>query len=270
MCKSFHILLQYGCPQQALSRFAGWVSRIQLPWFKNWVIKRFIRKYQVDLSLALIEQPEAYLHFNDFFTRQLKPSVRPITSGQSDLASPVDGTISQIGRIEQDTLLQAKGFHFSLAALLGGAPTLAKEFQQGYFATIYLAPKDYHRIHMPFPGKLRQTIYIPGKLFSVNQLTTQSVPNLFSRNERLVCIFDTAAGPMAVILVGAMLVSGISTAWDQNHPDNIQLQRGDQLGHFNMGSTVILLFANNRIAWDALMQENSTVKMGQKMGECQS
>ncbi len=182
---------------------------------------------------------------------------------------------SQIGKIEQNLLLQAKGMNFNLQSLLGGSIEDAQLFENGHFATIYLSPKDYHRVHMPLEGKLRKTIFIPGKLFSVNQKTTEYVPELFARNERLVCLFDTTQGPMAVILVGAMLVGSIETAWPMTqlptkkiHRETYELtlKRGDEVGHFKMGSTVIVLFGRNNLTWDATLQPSTTVKMGQSIG----
>ena len=213
MLKSLHVLLQYCAPQKTLSRFVGILANCRWVWFKNWAIKRLIRKYHVDKSEALLENLDDYPTFNSFFTRRLKPELRPIAAGDKTIISPVDGCISQIGKIDGDTIFQAKKFHFSTTSLLGGSIEDAQLFHQGQFATVYLAPRDYHRVHMPLTGTLIKSTYIPGQLFSVNQFTTQSVPNLFARNERLYCLFETAAGPMAVILAGAMLVSSIKTVW---------------------------------------------------------
>jgi len=271
------IWIQYLCPQHVLSRMTGWLGECRWRWFKNWAIKRLIRKYHVNAHEALIENIDAYDCFNSYFTRRLKPELRPIASVTNQIASPADGCVSQIGRIHDDVILQAKNFNYSATTLVGGSKELAAEFQNGYFATIYLAPKDYHRVHMPLTGTLRSTIYIPGDLFSVNQDTAKAVPNLFARNERLVCIFDTAAGPMAVILVGAMLVGSIHTEWNENPATNtisvkkyageVKLERGAELGYFKMGSTVIMLFADKAIEWAGDLQENSVVKMGQALGE---
>ena len=273
----FKILRQYVLPQHLLSRFAGLMANCRWPWLKNWLIKDFVKRYQVDLSLAQQENVEDYPSFNHFFTRRLKPAVRPIASGVKQIASPADGAISQIGHIEQDTILQAKGFHFSLKTLLGNDEQLAARFRDGLFATIYLAPKDYHRVHMPLTGQLRETTYIPGKLFSVNQYTANHVPNLFSRNERLVCLFDTDTGPMVVILVGAMLVGSMQTVWPQeiNHKTPIRqtfadgplLKRGEELGLFKLGSTVIVLLPKNQATWRADLQENTTVRFGEAIGD---
>jgi phosphatidylserine decarboxylase len=267
-----NLLFQYLAPQHCLSRFAGWMANSTCPWLAKKLIHWFIKKYQVDTSLALVESPDAYASFNAFFTRQLKPEARPIISGAQQIASPADGTISQLGKIQQGSLLQAKGFYFDVASLLGGLKEHAAVFNNGNFATIYLAPRDYHRVHMPLTGSLIATSYVPGQLFSVNQNTALAVPNLFSRNERLVCLFETAAGLMAVILVGAMLVGSIKTVWPQQiggkkiitQPflEKVNLDKGSELGHFEMGSTVIVLFENNTLEWASHLQKNSTVEMG--------
>jgi phosphatidylserine decarboxylase len=253
--KRLRILPQYLAPQRLLTQLAGWLSVRESLWFKNWQINHLIRRYGVNINEAILTDPADYPTFNSFFTRRLKPELRPIVTDHDALASPADGAISQYGHIEDHLLFQAKGFHFTLENLLGGAEELAKPFVNGEFATIYLSPKDYHRVHMPLTGTLRETVFIPGKLFSVNQHTAQNVPNLFARNERLACLFDTAAGPMAVIFVGAMLVGSINTAWGgkvyankitrQTYPATgeqaITIPRGAEVGHFEMGSTVILL-----------------------------
>lgn len=272
----FKILLQYLAPQHALSHFAGWLSECRWPWLKNYLIHSFLKRYDVDMQAAIIENPYDYPTFNSFFTRQLKPTSRPIAQDSNQIASPVDGFVSQIGKIEQNTLLQAKGFYFDLKSLLGGSERLAQLFQDGNFATLYLSPKDYHRVHMPIEGSLKETIYIPGKLFSVSQQTVEHIPNLFARNERLACIFDTQSGPMAVIFVGAMIVGSISTVWHANTTANsilqesyenlIQVSRGAELGHFKLGSTVIILFAKDKIEWLSHFHENSIIRMGEPIG----
>lgn len=277
MSTPLNIWIQYCVPQHTLSRLTGLLGECRWKWFKNWAIKRLIRKYHVNLSEAVSTNLDDYPNFNSFFTRHLKPELRPIAKDPNHLVSPADGCISQIGHIDKDRIFQAKNYHYSLTTLLGGSPELANFFNNGNFATIYLAPKDYHRVHMPFAGTLKETIYIPGQLFSVNQYTTSAVPNLFARNERLVCIFDTTAGPMAVILVGAMLVGNIQTVWPmpnpskkittQHYQNGIHLERGAELGFFKMGSTVIVLFAKDKMEWLATLQANNTVQMGQSLGE---
>lgn len=276
MSKSFSVLVQYCCPQRKLTRFVGWLAECRWKWFKNWAIRRLIRKYHVNVSEALSDNLNDYPTFNSFFTRQLKPELRPLAPGTHTLSSPADGCVSQVGRIRADLILQAKQFDYTTVSLLGGAETLAQSFEDGSFLTIYLAPKDYHRVHIPITGKLMETTYIPGKLFSVNPMTVEAVPNLFARNERLVCIFDTAIGPVAVILIGAMLVGNIQTVWPMNHPrheitrecyaDGPVLERGDELGLFKMGSTVIVLLPKDKASFAATLRENAVVRVGEEIG----
>lgn len=276
MSKPLYVLVQYCCPQRKLTQFFGWMAECRWKWFKNWAIKRLIRKYHVNLSEAASENLDDYPNFNSFFTRQLKPALRPVALGSHTLSSPADGCVSQIGKIQNESILQAKNFNYTTVSLLGGAQTLAQSFEDGSFVTIYLAPRDYHRVHMPITGKLLETTYIPGKLFSVNQVTAQTVPNLFARNERLVCLFETAIGPVAIILVGAMLVGNIQTVWPMNHPrneitterysDGLVLERGAELGLFKLGSTVIMLFPKGKMEWSATLQENSIVRVGEEIG----
>jgi phosphatidylserine decarboxylase len=272
----FNIILQHLLPQHALSRLAGWIANCRWHWLKTALINDFIRRYQVDLRIAALESVDDYPHFNSFFTRKLKPQLRPIAKGLDEIVSPVDGCVSQAGNIQKDLLFQAKGHFFSLPHLLGDTE-LAKHFQDGTFATFYLAPKDYHRVHMPQTGTLIETIYVPGQLFSVNQQTTENVTQLFTRNERLVCLFKTEIGFVAIILVGAMLVSGIKTVWPlqlptktlskKHYQENITLEKGTELGHFTMGSTVILLFPKNTMQWSNTIQANAAVQMGTSIGK---
>lgn len=269
--------MQYVLPQFLLSSFVGWVADLHITWLKNYLIHIFIKQYKVDLREAEIETPEAYATFNNFFIRKLKPHLRPIADGADTIISPVDGAVAQIGQINQNQLLQAKGCYFSLESLLGGDSASAAYFQQGSFATLYLAPNNYHRVHMPLTGKLRKTMYVPGKLFSVNRTTTDLLPNLYSRNERFICIFDTSAGPMAVILVGAMIVGSMQTVWQsapirgthvgtETYQGNLELIKGAELGHFKMGSTIILLFAKQNVIWTSSLQTGNTIQLGQKLG----
>jgi len=255
------------------------ITRSESRVVKNFLIKQVIKRFDVDMRDALEENPLNYATFNHFFTRALKPDVRPICSEGNGIACPVDGAVSQIGKIENNQIFQAKGHHYSLQALLGDDES-SEKFRNGSFATIYLAPRDYHRIHSPLDARLTKMIHIPGKLFSVNTLTTQHVPGLFARNERVVSLFETSAGPMAVILVGAILVSSIETVWagevtpcgkkvnHWNYPQaQPELNKGEELGRFNYGSTVILLFPENKIEWDSHFVENSKTKMGQLLGK---
>ncbi|WP_346799290.1 archaetidylserine decarboxylase [Halomonas sp. Bachu 37] len=245
-------LLQYPLPHHALSRLAGTVADSSTPWFKDRLIKAFIKRFGVDMSEALEPDPEAYATFNDFFTRVLKADARPLGSG---IVSPTDGVLSQYGRLQGGELVQAKGHTYSARALLGGDAALAEEFMNGSFATIYLSPSNYHRVHMPLTGTLRETIYVPGRIFSVNQATTAHVPGLFARNERLVCIFDTEYGPIAMVLVGAMIVAAIETVWSgqvtplakspqrTRFDQGVVLEKGAEMGLFKLGSTVVTCFA---------------------------
>lgn len=273
-------LFQFLLPHHCLSRFAGWIARCKQPWVKNNLIKNFIRKYRVDMSLALKESPDDYNNFNEFFTRALKPERRIIATGVKTIVSPVDACVSELGDITQGQLIQAKKIKYSLETLLGGSKELAAQFQQGKFATFYLSPRDYHRVHSPYDGELRQMIYVPGRLFSVNKKTTAELPHLFVRNERVVCIFSTFAGPMAVILVGAMLVATMSTVWEgvitpcslrrirhwHYTGNTVFLTKGEELGQFQLGSTVILLFSANQIVWSPHLKPDDQVEFGQSIG----
>jgi len=262
-------------PQHGLSNFVYKLTRIRKPWFKDWAINWFIKKFNVDMSLAIQPDANAYKDFNSFFTRSLRNDARPLC--EHGLCSPVDGTISQIGQINDETILQAKNHHYDLTALLGGSATLAHHFRDGSFCCIYLSPRDYHRIHMPITGNLREMTYVPGKLYSVNTYTAETVPGLFAINERVLNIFDTDSGPMALIQVGAINVGSMETVWHgmvtppygkeittwRYDKQTIELQRGDEMGRFNMGSTVILLFAKDAIEWHEALAATDTVRMGQ-------
>jgi len=270
---------QYLAPHHLLTRWMYRLTRVRAPWFKDRQIQWFIRRYQVDMSIAAQSDPLVYPDFNSFFTRSLKTGARPVVTDPQAIACPADGSVSQLGDVENGRLLQAKGHYFDLPSLLGGSQTRAQAFENSRFVTIYLSPRDYHRVHMPLSGRLRETIYIPGRLFSVSPRTTRAIPGLFARNERLVSVFDTAIGPVAVILVGAMFVAGIETVWSgliphDNRPmerrygaehtgQEITLERGAELGRFNMGSTVILLFPPDRIELAPALTQNSPVKMGE-------
>ena len=264
-------------PHHFISRIVFWLSRVQKRWFKNLLINNYARHFKIDMRDALEPSLAAYPSMNAFFTRALKPDARPLAAGD-DLVSPVDGTISQIGKIDDGELFQAKGHHYSLVKLLGGDATLSKPFEEGGFATIYLSPRDYHRIHMPLDGTLTDMIYVPGRLFSVAPFSVNHVAGLFARNERVVCLFDTAYGKLAVILVGAISVAAIGTTWAGlitpppgkniraiHYEDNILLKRGMEMGRFNMGSTVILLTENNAPEWLPELKAEQKVKMGQAL-----
>lgn len=273
--------LQYLIPQHLLSRLTGRLADCRIGWVKNQLITSFIKRFNVDMSEALQEDPTAFSNFNDFFTRELKPSVREILADPTQLVSPADGAISELGQLQHGQLMQAKGINYSLTRLLGGDLEKAQPFMGGSFATIYLSPRDYHRVHMPLQGRLLETIYVPGKLFSVNQATADNVPGLFARNERLVCFFETPAGPMALILVGAMIVAGIETVWDGqvaplarkvtlrnfNDPQPIVLEKGQEMGRFKLGSTAILVFGPDTVEWREDLQNGTKVRLGEGLAK---
>ena len=276
--------LQHITPQKTLSRLVGRVAECTNTPVKNVFIEQFIKKYNVDMSEAINEDPKSYRNFNEFFTRAIKPELRPIVEGEKTIACPADGAISQLGNIEYGTIYQAKGHSYSLTELLGGDAELSNQFLGGKFATVYLSPRDYHRVHMPLDGKLVKTIHVPGKLFSVNKVTAEQIPNVFARNERTVCIFDTAAGPMAVILVGAMIVASIETVWtgqvtpfsknvqtwDYEKLANVELKKGDEMGRFKLGSTAIVLFGKDAVAWSESLSAETPTKMGMEFGQLQN
>lgn len=261
-------------PQQKLSRVVGKVAASENPIVKNIVIQAFKKQYGIDMSIAEQSNALKFKSFNEFFTRSLKEGVRAIDTDATSVVSPADGAISQLGKIHSGDIFQAKGQSFSVEKLIGD-PQLAQPFKEGEFATVYLSPKDYHRVHMPYAGTLTETLYIPGELFSVNQTTAENIPGLFARNERMVCLFDTDLGRMAVVLVGAMIVAGIETVatgkvkptgrLELNHHD-MKLEKGDELGRFYLGSTAVVLFEQNKMQWDAAFKANSVVVMGEALG----
>jgi len=277
---SLSLLLQYLLPQHILSRLVAKIANTPLPIVKNFIIKLFCKFYHVDMSEALEPNYTNYPTFNDFFTRALKAGARPITNNPQALISPVDGTIYQIGSLSENQLILAKARGFSLEQLLADSQDAAK-FCHGNFAVLYLAPYNYHRIHMPITGKLLSMRYIPGKLFSVNPKIVEHIPDLFAKNERVVTIFDTVIGPIAIILVGAMIVGSIETTWEGtiapnkengirhwNYSNqNITYTRGTEIGSFKLGSTVILLLPEKTTKWLDNLQTNNPVKMGQNIGE---
>lgn len=280
------ILSQYLLPHHLLSRLIGCAAECRADWFKRRLINWFAKQYQVNMSEAQVEDLNAFEHFNAFFTRALKDGARPLDPSPGAVLSPADGAVSQLGQIEHGRIFQAKGHSFSLVELLGGDSERASPFMGGEFATIYLSPKDYHRVHMPLAGTLREMVYVPGRLFSVNQTTAENVPELFARNERVVCLFDTERGPMAVVLVGAMIVASIETVWaglvtppkrtlktfhyDAAARAPIALEKGAELGRFKLGSTAIVLFGPQQVQWAADLAANSSVRMGQRLGDGQA
>ncbi|MGB7374269.1 archaetidylserine decarboxylase [Pontixanthobacter sp.] len=280
MLNPLFIWLQYIVPQHALSRLAGRIANSERPQLRDELISYFIKSY--DVKMAEADRPEGqYRHFNDFFTRALRPGARPLADVSKKVLCPADGAISQIGIITDGRIIQAKGQDYSAAELLGGDADLAAKFDGGNFVTIYLSPKDYHRVHMPVTGTLDSTTYIPGDLFSVNTVTADNVPRLFARNERLSCVFDTHVGNVASVMVGAMIVASIETVWSGLAPphgkelikqsfdggDAPVLQAGDEMGRFLLGSTVILLFEPGKMTWDNSLQTGAAVGMGQALGD---
>ena len=271
------VWFQHLLPQHALSRLVLRATRARAPWLKNALIRGFSRLYTIDMSDAAQTDPLSYGSFNEFFTRSLKPEARAIAADPRAIACPVDGTVSEAGQIDGDRLLQAKGRHYSLTELLA-ARGWAKHFDGGSFATLYLAPYNYHRVHMPLRGQLRETVFVPGRLFSVNAATASLVPRLFARNERVLTLFDTAFGQVALIMVGALNVGSIATVWAGDitpaarralatlPASDVALDKGEELGRFNMGSTVILLFQRDRACWHADVRAGATVRLGQSLG----
>jgi len=274
------ITLQYIMPKHIISRLAGKFADAECGTLTTKAIKAFIKNYNINMAEAKFKDAEDFKTFNDFFTRELEEGARPIDDNDGALCYPVDGAISQQGDIEDGRLIQAKGFDYSLETLLGGSYNTAKPFQGGKFSCIYLAPKDYHRIHMPMAATLREMIFVPGDLFSVNPLTANNVPNLFSRNERVVAIFDTKHGPLAMVLVGATIVASIETTWagtitssrkkgifQESYPadgaDAITFEKGDEMGRFKLGSTVVSAFAPNMVEFNMHAESGTVTRLGE-------
>jgi phosphatidylserine decarboxylase len=275
---TFNVLLQYILPHRALSRVVYWATRWTFAPWKNFLIGQIVRRYQVDMSQAVQTDPFAYQHFNAFFTRKLRPDARRADPDPAALVSPADGRISQAGRIVDGRIFQAKGQEYTAAELLGDEAAAAP-YRNGRFATIYLSPRDYHRVHMPLAGALKETVHVPGRIFSVAPFAVEAIPRLFARNERLVCHFEGEHGPFAVVMVGAILVSSVATVWDglvippyapsirrkSFAGQNIALERFAEMARFNMGSTVIVLLPDGMAELDAL-QPQQVVNVGQRIG----
>jgi phosphatidylserine decarboxylase len=274
------VLPQYLMPKLALTRLAGRLASARAGALTHWAIRRFVARYGVDLSEAQLGQASDYASFNDFFTRPLREGARP--PAQADYLCPVDGAISQFGPIERDQIFQAKGHSYSTQALVGGNAALARQFEDGHFATLYLSPRDYHRIHMPCDGRLLRMIHVPGDLFSVNPATARGIPGLFARNERVVCVFEDAAGrPFVLTLVGATIVGSMATVWHGlvNPPrpgtvrewrydsQSVQLKKGDEMGRFLLGSTVVMLFPKNTLAFNPDWAPARAIRMGEAMAQ---
>ncbi|MBK6593827.1 MAG: phosphatidylserine decarboxylase [Burkholderiales bacterium] len=277
MSDTLAVLPQYLIPKQALTALAGKFASARAGNTTTAVIRWFVKRYQVNMAEAANPDIAGYATFNDFFTRALKDGARPLA--QADWVCPVDGAISQFGRIDKDQIFQAKGHSYSTTALVGGDATLAAQFQDGHFATLYLSPKDYHRIHMPRDGVLRRMIYVPGDLFSVNPTTARGVPGLFARNERVVCVFDSAHGPFVLTLVGATIVGSMATVWHGlvNPPrpgrlwertyarDAVPLLQGAEMGRFLLGSTVVMLFPAGPLNFNPQWTPTGAIRMGETM-----
>jgi phosphatidylserine decarboxylase len=273
-------LVQYPLPHHALSRVMHHLTRCENRAWKNAFINAIVRLYGVEMSEALEPNPQAYPSFNAFFTRALKPEARPLCPDADAVLCPADGAVSQIGSIGQGRIFQAKGKHFDVVELLGGDADRAEPFANGRFATVYLSPRDYHRLHMPLAGTLREMVHVPGRLFSVNAGTADNIPHLFARNERVATLFNTEAGPMALVLVGAIFVASIETVWEgvvtppsaseprswvyPNSPP--KLAKGEEMGRFNMGSTIIVLFGEKAVSWEENLAAGDKVRMGGRLG----
>lgn len=275
------VLTQYILPKQALTTLAGKLASAHCGGLTTAVIRRFVARYQVNMAEAANPDISSYSSFNDFFTRALKPGAR--TLADADLICPVDGAISQYGAIEKDQIFQAKGHAYSSTALVGGDRALAQRFDNGHFATIYLSPRDYHRIHMPCAGTLTRMVHVPGDLFSVNPATARGVPGLFARNERVVCVFESPKGPFVLVLVGATIVGSMATTWHGQvnpprtgtlrqwdyTPGEVNFQQGQEMGRFLLGSTVVMLFPQGPLPWNAQWHAGRPVQLGEAMGERQ-
>jgi len=280
------VALQRLLPQHGISRLVLRATRSRNPTFKNALIRLFMRGFEPDMRDAVQTEPTAYASFNEFFTRALRPGTRPVDADPRAIVSPVDGTVSEAGRLTADRLLQAKGHEYSLRALLAGRPAWERSFAGGTFATIYLAPYNYHRIHMPLAGELRESFYVPGRLFSVNRTTAQLVPGLFAINERVVCGFDSAGMPWGLVLVGALNVGSMATVWHgdvtpRRHREvtalpvtdvlaPTALDKAAEMGRFNMGSTVILLFPPGAVEWQPSLAAGRVLRMGERIGTLHS
>jgi len=270
---------QYLLPKQALTRLAGRVARARGGIWTTRLIAWFVQRYRVDMTEAANPDIASYASFNDFFTRPLRPGVRPLAT--ADLICPVDGAISQFGRIDGQQIFQAKGHQYTSTALLGGDATLAAQFDNGHFATLYLSPRDYHRIHMPCDSRLRRMIYVPGDLFSVNPTTARGVPGLFARNERVVCVFEGVRGPWVLVLVGATIVGSMATVWSGviNNPragkicdwhyenKSITLKQGEEMGRFLLGSTVVMVYPDDSLRFNPVWQPGGAVRLGEAMAQ---
>ena len=284
MSDRLSVLPQYLLPKQALTALAGLIARWHGGRWTTGLIRWFVQRYQVNMQEAANPDPASYASFNDFFTRALKDGARPMAA--ADLICPVDGSISQFGRMDHDQLFQAKGHTYSSTALVGGDAALAARFDGGSFATLYLSPKDYHRIHMPCDGRLTRMVHVPGELFSVNPVTARGVPGLFARNERVVCVFETERGPFVLVLVGATIVGSMATVWhgvvnakrtgtvcewhyDAEDDAAVHLRQGEEMGRFLLGSTVVMLFPQGPLAFNPAWVPGRAIRLGEPMASQQ-
>ncbi len=277
---NFKLAFQYALPKHGVSKLVGYLAKAKLGFVTTFFVKSFIKAYDINMDEAKHSDPKHFDTFNEFFTRELAPGVRTIVDGEHEVAHPVDGAVSQAGTIETDKLVQAKNHYYTTLELLGGYEDLSAKFVDGDFACIYLAPSDYHRLHMPVDGTLTDMVYVPGDAFSVNPLTAQNVPNLFARNERVVAMFDTKIGPMAMVLVGATIVRSIETVWAGeitpprgkdvtrwDYPSegekSVHLKKGEEMGRFKLGSTVVCLFGKDAIEFTADIKAGATTRLGE-------
>ncbi|OCG03188.1 archaetidylserine decarboxylase [Gilliamella sp. wkB112] len=280
MLNQFKAIIQYLLPKQLLTSIFGWLAKKRLGKVTTWLIIGFSKLYKINLDEAKLSNAKDYQTFNDFFARELKDGTRPIDDTANVVVMPADGVLSQFGSIQANQLLQAKGHFYSLESLLACHPDMIKFFTNGSYATTYLSPKNYHRFHMPCDGILREMIYVPGSLFSVSQATTQGIPNIFARNERVICLFETEFGPMAQILVGATIVGSIEVQWEGvitpprdgimkrwTYAGEVKLTKGQDMGCFKLGSTVITLFASNTIEFSSDLKIGNTTRVGRKLAE---
>nr|WP_294963797.1 archaetidylserine decarboxylase [uncultured Gilliamella sp.] len=280
MLNQLKAIIQYLLPKQLLTNIFGWLAKKQLGKVTTWMITGFSKLYKVDLSEAQLNDVKDYKTFNDFFARELKDGARPIDQADNVIVMPADGVMSQFGSIQDTQLIQAKGHFYSLESLVACHPDMIKFFKNGAYATTYLSPKNYHRFHMPCDGILREMIYVPGTLFSVNKATTESIPNIFARNERVICLFETEFGPMAQILVGATIVGSIEVKWEGvitpprdgimkrwTYSGEVKLTKGQDMGCFKLGSTVITLFASNTVEFANNLKVGDITRVGQKLAE---
>lgn len=284
MLARFKIIIQNLLPKQLITQAMGWLANQQLGKITTWLIKLFVRCYKIDLQEAAETSVGEYKTFNDFFIRKLNNDARPVFGDENILVFPADGVVSQFGEINENRLIQAKGFDYTLDSLLVCNTAMIKQFTNGLFITTYLSPRDYHRVHMPCDATLREIIYVPGSLFSVNKLTAENIPNLFARNERVICLFDTAFGPMIQILVGATIVGSIDVKWLGTvvppregilkrwvYPIEgqgcVKLKKGEEMGYFKLGSTVINLFSSNSITFNSQIQNDFITRVGTYLGD---